>query len=323
MDSNSDTNSLYSFIYEEHLELDIHFTHQSTAYLWPGDSVRATLITKYRGEAVDVDEFTYLRLVDSQETITELESYRKSEGVYQVVLTMDEITENMEYSLEARALYANAHATARADIVVNVLTVWYRLETHAGNTATFTMGVADKFGKVVPNAKINIEHPQNLRHTTDENGLALVSLIGIYNGVTVRGVVESEDLTQSFQGRVQWEEEYEIQAPSHSGFDVVYDGEDYIYSSGSKVTRNYRAYNSSIPLSSSDIYYYITLQDSDLIFGYDEYAPDGWDHTQTSRVIKTGVVTTSNLGEFSVAFTAPQAQGKLQSPYLVRVRLRR
>jgi hypothetical protein len=307
--SDSDGNSRYASIYEEHLELGIHFSHQNTAYLWPGDSVIATLMTQYRDEPVDIDEFTYLRLVDSEETETELEYERKSEGVYQVEITVDEVTENMEYSLQARALYANAHASAQADIIVNVLTVWYKLETHAGHTATFSMGVADSKGKGVSDAEINIEYPQTLKETTDEDGLALISLTNVHNGATVRGYVESEELVQSFQGQIYWEEADEVPAPSHTGFDVVYDGDTYIYSSGSKVTRSYRAYNSSIPLSNADIYYYVTLESSDFFIGYGGYEPNGWDYPQTSKVIKTGVVTTSILGEFTVSYTAPSKQG--------------
>jgi hypothetical protein len=308
--TDSDSAEFEASVYEERLDLDVHFSHQSHAYLWPGESVIATLTTTYRDELVDVDEFTYLRLIDPEETTTDLDYERIQEGVYKVLVTIDEVAQNGDYTLSARALYANAHSQAQATITVNALTIWYNLETYAGNTATFTLGVADPNGKGVYDAKVTIDHPQDLTEYTDESGLALFSLTGIYNGITVYGEVESGDIIQTFVGQVYTDFESEPQSPHHEGFDVLYDGTDFIYSAGSKVTRGYRAYHDSIPISNGDIHYYITLEETDFIL-YGEYMPfdNGWGLGSTSKVIKTGTVQTTQLGEFSISFTAPKDQG--------------
>lgn len=308
--TDSDSAEFEAQVYEERLELDMHFSHQSHAYLWPGETVTATLTTSYRDESVDVDEFDYVELIDPEDTATDLEYERIQEGVYQVEVAIDEVTQNGDYTLSARAQYANAHSQAQATITVNVLTVWYHLETVAGNTATFTLGVADSKGKGVPEATVTIFHPQDLTELTDEDGLALFSVTGIHNGITVYGEVVSEDLVQTFVGQIYTEFESEPQSPRHEGFDVLYDGTDFIYSAGSKVTRSYRAYYDSIPVSDQDIHYYITHEDTDFILT-GAYMPfdNGWDAGSTSKVIKTGTVPTTQLGEFSISFTAPKKQG--------------
>jgi hypothetical protein len=311
-ESGTDTDSaeFEAQIYEERLELDIHFSYQSHAYLWPGESVIATLTTSYRDEPVDVDEFTYVELIDPEDTATDLEYEGIQEGVYQVEIVIDEVTQNGDYTLSARAQYANAHTQTQATITVNVLTVWYHLETVAGNTATFNLGVADSNGKGVSDAKVTITYPQELREFTDENGLALFSVTGVHNGITVHGQVESGDLIQTFSGQIYTDFESEPQSPHHEGFDVLYDGTEFIYSAGSKVTRSYRAYNDSIPISNQDIHYYVTHEDTDFILT-GAYMPfdNGWDMGSTSKVIKTGTVSTTQLGEFSISFTAPKNQG--------------
>jgi hypothetical protein len=297
-------------IYEERLELNIHFSHQSHAYLWPGESVVATLTTSYRDEPVDVDEFTYLELIDPEDTVTDMDYEIIQEGVYEVEIVIDEVTLNGDYTLSARAQYANAHTQAQAAITVNVLTVWYHLETFAGNTATFTLGVADSKGKAVSDAKVTLFNPQELIEYTDEDGLTLFSVVGVYNGLTIYGEVESEDLIQTFSGQIYTDFEDEPQSPRHEGFDVLYDGTEFIYPAGSKVTRSYRAYNDSIPISYGDIHYYITLEETDFVLT-GAYMPydNGWDLGSTSKVIKTGTVATTQLGEFSISFTAPKKQG--------------
>jgi hypothetical protein len=308
--TDSDYAEFNAQIFEERLELDIHFSHQSQAYLWPGQSVTATLTTNYRNEPVDVDEFTYIQMVGEDDTLIELSEERVSEGVYKVFITIDNVLENTEYELRARALYANAQDQASAQITINVLTVWYHLETMAGHTATFSLGVADQKGKAVENAKVTIFQSPELMEYTDENGLALFSVTGVSNGRTIKGQAEYGELVQSFSGYIYPEDEPEDEGPSHQGFDVVYDGDNFIYSSGSKITRSYRAYNHSIPISNHEIYYYITQEDNDFNVFSALMDYDGeWGYGGTSKIIKTGSVSTNLLGEFSISFTAPKSHG--------------
>jgi hypothetical protein len=305
-----DDAGLWAEIYEGRLDLDVHFSHQSQAYLWPGQSAKATITAKYRDEPVDVDGFRYVRLVDSEEDELDLEYERVAQGVYETQVVMDEmIFENMEYRLEAYGEYANAHAQSYASVIVNVLTVWYRLEEIVGNTATFTLGVADSNGKSVPNAEVIITYPQLERKYTDQDGLTLFSLAGIHSGVSVSGYVEAGELTQAFQGEIYMDNPEEQEVPAHNRFDVLYQGDDFMYSGGSKISRSYKAYNYSIPHSNSEIIYYITLEETDFILN-DEFIPHEYgDYTATSRVVKTGTVSTSLLGDFKISFTAPKEQG--------------
>lgn len=305
-----DSAGLWADIYEGRMDLDIHFCHQSQACLWPGAGVKATITTKYREEPVDVDSFRYIRLVDSEENEVDLEYERIAKGIYQAVVEIDEgITETQEFSLEAYAEYANAHAQSQASIIVNVLTVWYRLEELVGHTATFTMGVADSKGKSVPNAEVYITYPQQEMKYTDQDGLVIFSLTGVHNGITVSGYVKVGELTQSFSGEIYIEDPEEQETPAHNRFDVIYHGDDFIYSAGSKISRNYKAYNYSVPHSNSEIIYYITLEETDFILS-EEYIPHDYsDYTATSRIIKKGSVTTTLLGDFKISFTAPNNQG--------------
>jgi hypothetical protein len=307
--TDDDAAEMYVEIHEERLELGIHFSHQSQAVLWPGESTTATLITRYRDEPVDVDEFRYVRLDEGDEIYTELEYTRISEGVYQTDILIEEGYENMEYTLEAYAEYANAHTSAYASIVVNVLSVWYRLEESLGNTATFTLGVADSKVKSVPNAEVFITHPQEENQFTNEEGLTMFSLTGVHDGTTVRGYVKAGELVQSFEGRLYLDDPEEEETPAHHRFDVIYQGDDFLYSAGSKISRNYKAYDYSVPHSDSVIYYYITMEETDFILTDDSYFDDYGYYSGTSRVVKVGSVTTSLLGEFKISFTAPKKQG--------------
>ncbi len=308
---NSDEEDLFIDIVDDQLELDIHFDHQSKAYAWPGDSLTATLKTRYRGDLVDVDDFTYIRLIDPSDDITDLTNTWISEGSYQITFTIPNATENGDYELEVRATYANAHANANALITVNVMTVWYNLNSIGGSTATFTLGVADEMGKGVADATITITQPQHLTGTTGEDGTAIFSLTGIWNGVHVAGSVTSSGMEQSFNGNIYITDYSEILDPTHRNFDVIYVGSEYIYNAGSSVVRSYKAYNSTVPLQNKEIYYYITLEGMDIGIYDGHLLPDNNDrHIDGSvQVVDSGIVTTNQLGDFSVSFKAPSAQG--------------
>ncbi|UCE75406.1 MAG: hypothetical protein JSV56_06820 [Methanomassiliicoccales archaeon] len=308
--TDSDRTELNVDISHPQLHLDIQFCHQSRAYVWPGDTVCATLTARYRDELIDVDEFTTLKLIDPEEKETDLTTTWVSVGTYEVTCVTHNLTKNGDYELETRASYANSHASATAYITVNVLTVWYNLISVAGNTATFTLGVADQNGIGVANAKINIKEPQKVSEITSENGTAIFSLTGIHNGAHVFGEVESEGRKQSFSGYIYTPDDEETIDPARDGFDVIYDGSESIYSSGSSITRNYLAYSSCVPIQEGEIHYYITLEGMDIGIaeGYID-TDEGWHFGGTSKIIKTGTVTTNELGEFSISFKAPQRQG--------------
>ena len=219
--SDDDSSEMWVEIHEERLELNIHFSHQSRAYLWPGESVTATLTSKFRNEPVDVDEFTFLHLAGPEDSEVDLEYVRISEGVYETEVIIEEDTENQEYEIDAHAVYANAHSEASAPIIVNVLTVWYKLEEVAGSTATFVLGVADPLGKSVPNAEVRITYPQEEKKFTDEDGLTLFSLTNVHNRVTVSGYVVAGEFRQSFSGHIYIEDPEEQEARAHNRFDVL------------------------------------------------------------------------------------------------------
>lgn len=297
-------------IFQDQLVLDIHFANQNHAYLWPGESVTATITTRYRGDLIDVDEFTFLRLVYPSDEMADLNLTSRSTGIYKVTCHIPDMSDNGVYELEAHATYANAHAEANAHITVNVLNVWYRLESIAGNTATFTLGVSDENGDGVPNAEITITQPQELTGITNEEGTTIFSLTGIYNGIHVIGQVSGNGKNQSFDGHIYTTDPQETPNPAHHSFDVIYEGNEYIYESGSSITRSYKAYNSTIPLQNREIYYYITMQGMDMkVEDNDIYPVDGSHIDGAARILKTGMVITDQLGGFSISFTAPSYQG--------------
>lgn len=297
-------------VYQDRLELEIHFAHQTHAYVWPGESLTATITARYRGDLVDVDDFSYLRLVDPVDTMTDLNSSKVSTGTYKVTCSIPEVVENGVYELQAHATYANAHAEARAFITVNVLSVWYKLESVAGNTATFTLGVADENGDGATNAEIIITQPQYLTGTTNEEGTHIFSLTGVWDGIHIIGEVTHNGKNQSFDGYIFTADPFETPNPHPHSFDVIYEGEDFIYKSGSSVSRSYKAYNCSIPLQNKEIYYYITLEGMDVDIADTLLMPDEGSHVGgSSRIIKIGTATTNQFGAFSISFNAPSNQG--------------
>lgn len=309
-DTDSDEAELGIDIYDGSFDMDIHFAHQSRAYAWPGDIVTATMMTTYRCDLVNVDRFDYVRVITPEDTEIDLTYERISDGVYKASWTVPQVTQNGVYELQARAYYANAHATANSWITVNIYTVWYNLDTIAGGTATFTLGVSDQYGKAVPNAVISIAHPQERTGTTSPDGIAIFSLSGIWDGVGVEGDVTVGEKTQMFEGRIYEPDTEESENPAHHEFDVIYGGDDYIYDAGSSITRTYKAYNCTVPMQDWTIYYYIAFQGMDmtvmdgLILPSTGYHVDG-----VSAPIKVGSVTTNQLGDFSISFNTPSDQG--------------
>ncbi|UCG70110.1 MAG: Ig-like domain-containing protein [Thermoplasmata archaeon] len=292
------------------LELYMHFAHQSNACAWPGDSLTATITSRYRGDAVDIDDFAFLRLEHPDDEVTDLNSTWISIGTYWVTFTIPEVNESGYYELQAHATYAGAHAEAHSYIAVNVLRVWYRFETLAGSTATFTLGVADENGKGVPNAEVTFFSPQEISGTTNEEGTAIFSLTNVWNGIHVNGNVAANGLNQSFYGNIYTSGWQETPNPSHNSFDVIYQGEEYIYKSGSSITRSYTAYNSSVPMQNMELYYYIISEGMDMELYEGHLIPDEGSHIDGAlEVIKTGNVTTDQLGGFSISFKAPSHQG--------------
>jgi hypothetical protein len=297
-------------VYQDKLELDIHFDHQNIAYAHPGDTLTATLTTAYRDELVDVSEFSYLRLVEADDAILPLEETKVSTGTYHVTVDIPETTDGGYREIEAEAEYANARAQANAYIAVNVLYVWYNLNSVAGNTATFTLGVADESGSAISDAEIHIISPQEKTATTDETGTVIFSITNIHDSTYVYGEVAALGLNQSFGGLIYTSDPNEEQDPVHTGFDVIYEGDEYWYEPGIKVNRNYKAYNSSVPVQNKEIYYYITMNKMDLALqGSMLWPADGGHIDGATQVIDTGFTTCDSFGAFSIEFTAPSEQG--------------
>jgi hypothetical protein len=296
-------------VYQDELELDIHFDHQNIAYAHPGDTLTATLTTAYRDELVDVSEFSYLRLVEADDAILPLEETKVSTGTYRVTVEIPGTTDGGYHEIEAEAKYANAQAQANAYIAVNVLYVWYNLNSVAGNTATFTLGVADESGSAISDAEIHIISPQERTDTTDQSGTAIFSITNIHDSTYVYGEVAAQGMNQSFGGLI-YTSESEEPDPEQRKFDVIYEGDEYWYEPGTKVNRNYKAYNCSIPIQSNEIYYYITMNKMDLALqGSMLWPADGGHINGASQVIDAGYTTCDSFGAFSIEFTAPSDQG--------------
>jgi hypothetical protein len=308
--TDNDGASLNIDLYQDHLELDLHFAHQNHAYLWSGESVTATITSRYRGDLIDVDDFSFLRLIYPSDEIIDLNGTIVSQGTYQVTCSIPEVNDNGNYELEARATYAGEHAEVHAYITVNVLSVWYHFESLAGNTATFTLGVADENGDGVANAEVSITQPYELTTTTGEDGTVIINMMGVYNGIPVRGEVSGNGKNQSFEGRIYTTDTDETPNPDHRAFDVIYEGEEFIYKSGSSISRSYKAYNCTIPLQNQVIYYYITLEGVDMDIDEGTLFPEGGEHIDgAAQIVTTGTATTNQLGEFSLSFKAPSDQG--------------
>jgi hypothetical protein len=309
-DTDSDYAELSIEIYDGSFEMDINFAHQSCAYAWPGDVVTATLMTTYRGSLVDVDRFDYVRLYTPEDTEIELTQERIGTGTYRSSWTVPQVTENGVYEMQARAYYANAHATASSRITVNLYTVWYNLDTMASGTATFTLGVSDHEGKAVSNAVITIEEPQERTGTTNSEGIVIFSLSNVWDGIRVEGYAKVGEKIQTFEGNIYEPDSSETETPAHHEFDVIYTGEDYIYDAGSSISRSYKAYNCTVPMQDWIIYYYIALQGMDMVINDGLIIPSTGHHVDgVSDPIKVGSVTTNQLGDFTISFKAPSDQG--------------
>ncbi len=220
------------------------------------------------------------------------------------------MNDNGIYELEAFATYAGEHAYVNAYITVNVLSVWYHFESLAGNTATFTLGVADENGDGVANAVVSITQPDDLTIHTGEDGTVIISLMGVYNGIYVRGEVTGNGKNQTFEGRIYTTEPNETPNPAHHSFDVIYEGDEFLYESGSTIERSYKAYNCTIPLQNQNIYYYVTLECVDMDIDEGSLFPEGGEHVDgAAQIVTTGSAITDQLGEFSLSFKAPSKQG--------------
>jgi hypothetical protein len=191
---------------------------------------------------------------------------------------------------------------------VNVLDVWYHKLSALGQSVSFEVCVADTMGQPVNGATVVIHrqwHHDNMVGTTNATGKALMTLTDVNGRVMMQGYVLWQGFNQSIEGFVYNPQPVE---PHHHGMDIVWRGDNYMLPSGSSVTIPYTAFLDQGMMSSQTIYYYITAWGTNygLMTGEMDYQSG---HLETPyEVVAAGEVSTSAVGEFSLAFTTPTTQ---------------
>lgn len=298
-----ETGELYIRFADDDLFIDITYNDQSMAYASPGDTVTATIKTTYRGGLVDVDEFTELRLLHPDDNRTNLTETRVGVGTYEVDITIPDTNTSTEHILEVEAEYAGDHEYTESIITVNLFTVWYHEEERTGNTVTFKLGVADMTGASIQGANIVLTDPDDKTGTTGADGTALFTLTDLWGTELVEGYATYEGKNQSFRGVITIEHD----GPQDHELDIIYQGGEELYTTGQSISRSYKAYNDTEPLSNKEIFYYVAMAPQNTAFTIST-PHNGIVHGNMHQ-IKAGTVTTGQLGDFTVSFTLPSYTG--------------
>ncbi len=290
------------YITETEFSVDVNFDGQEMIVAHPGDAVTATIEVRYGSTLVDVSGFDILTITDPEDNEVTLAHTWISTGIYQTTYTIPSITRSGNYEITASPV--DVWQEDSADIQVNVLDVWYHKLSAYGETVSFEVCVADLDGQPVNGASVLVQRGGQLpvTGTTNDTGRTLMSFINVGGSVWVDGYVLSGGFNQSIEGVI-----YNPQPDSahHSGLDIIWNGNDYLFSPGESVTIPYTAFYDEELLNGQVIYYYITARGTD----YDLYRLMQGGHIDAPYdVVATGSVTTSVIGQFSISFTVPTSQ---------------
>jgi hypothetical protein len=295
---------------EAAFSVNVNFEGQSVISARPGDTIRATVLAKLGTSPIGDVAFDGVVIRDEDDNEQNISTAFVSTGVCIATYTIPPVTSSGLYEIYAHPSIAQG-AHGFAWINVNVLDVWYHKLSTYGETVNFEVCVADIGGQAVNGAAI-VMHRQwsQTIHTltTNASGKAGLSLTGVNDRALMLGYVLWSGYNQSIEGYV-----YNPQPndPYHSGLDIIWRGSDYIMAPGASVTIPYMIFIDE-EMVSRTIYYYVTAWGTDfgLMAGDGDYQSG---HLEAaSQVVAAGVLTSSNVGEFSFSFTTPSTQSLLR-----------
>ena len=289
------------------VEVSVMFDHSSFVSANPGDTLQASVLVTYRGNPVDADSFDPLQVVYGDGTYENLTANRISPGHYNISVPIKNIHYSDNAVLRVDAHYVNDHSMGTAQIFINPMGVWYHPISLTGGTATFKLGVADSMGRAVSGADIYLDnngHMDRTHYITDSNGTATIIVPQTYEGAHISGYVLNGSMNQSFNGMINNEPD-QIPNPNGHHFDVIPTTLVNYYNVSETITREYTAYNNSVPMQNKVIYYYIVSSPykiSEHLMGIDGIP---------NKVVRNGSATTDDLGKFTLNLPAPANQSVL------------
>ena len=289
------------------VEVSVMFDHSIFINANPGETVEAQVIVTYRGNPVDADRFDPLQIAYGDGTYENLTANRISTGHYNISVPIKNIHYSDNAVLRVDAHYVNDHSVGVAQIFINPMGVWYHPISLTGGTATFKLGVADSMGRTVSGANIYLDnngHMDRTHYVTDSNGTATVIIPQTYEGAPISGYVLNGSMNQSFSGVINNEPD-QIPNPNGHHFDVIPTTLVNYYNVSETITREYIAYNNSVPMQNKEIYYYIVSSP------YPVRGHMVGDEGIPQEVVKNGSATTNDLGKFALTIPAQTNQSVL------------
>jgi len=290
-------------VYSVQDTVDVTIGGQKTIPAKPGDSLIATVLVRTGGTPIPVSGFTHLYLETPSGQRQNLTQTIRDVGIYDVNVIVPSVSASGMYMVVAQPIDVGESDTAY--IFVNVLDVWYHKISTAGNTVSFELCVANNDGEPVAGANFVLQRngwPQESYYgTTNASGKYLVHVPDIAGQVGFSGYVLAGGLNQTITGAVFNNVD---EQPHHSDFDIVWEGDASIFKTNTDVSIPYGAYAARVPASGRTIHYYVTARGTDFaMFG------GSGNHPEIPRaVIAAGTVTTSDLGNFNIAFKTPAKQ---------------
>jgi len=305
--NDADSADLNLHIIRPDVEISVLFDHSPFVVANPGEVLEAQVTVTYRGNPVDTDSFDTLQIAYGDGTNENLTANRLSLGHYNISVPVKNLQHSDFAMLQVDARYVNDHSAGSAQIFINPMGIWYHPISLTSGTATFKLGVADSMGRTVSGADIYLDnngHMDKTHYVTDSNGTATIIVPQTYEGAQISGYVLNGSLNQSFSGVINTEPD-QIPNPNGHRFDVIPTTLVNYYNVSEPITREYTAYNNSIPMQNKDIYYYIVSSP----YKATEHLT-GEDGTP-NKVVKNGSVTTDDLGEFTLSIPAQTNQSVL------------
>ncbi len=294
-------------IAEQEFTVDVSFDGQSGIVAHPGDTVTATIRARLGLAYVGDSAIDGIMIEDPDGNTQNLTATFITTGVCRVAYTIPATLKSGIYKLIANPSIAG-HAEGSADIIVNVLDVWYHKLSSTGETVSFEVCVADLEGQPVNGANVLIRRGgDTLTGTTNDTGKALMTLTNVVDYAGITGHVLSGGYNQSIDGAVF---NPRLDEPGHN-LDIIWNGNDYTFEAGQSVSIPYTAFMDEVPMNGQAIHYYVTAQGTDYGISPIMEISDGGHVDAPYTVVSAGTATTSTIGQFTISFIAPTTQSYL------------
>jgi predicted Zn finger-like uncharacterized protein len=228
-------------------------------------------------------------------------------GKYDGIYSLPSVAYDLQLTLTASATYLNTTVSASTALTFNQLWVVYHAISKTASGATFYLYAGDPSGQPAAGATFDFSYfpdgnpslgKKAPAGTADAGGKARFALDFDAGArvIDISGWANASGRSQHFTGALDLSGLAPELKSSGIGFEMVFAGQDRLYTPGRSMDREYEAFNNSQPLKNQDIYTYIVA--------YPVTPGDPLAMT-SSALVQSRPYTTDPAGRMTINFTPP------------------